>query len=598
MNSPSTLSTEKIIFPEDAGVINVTAYGAVPNDGQDDTAAIQQALDDNPTGNHIFYFPDGVYDISKTLTLSGSKKRNIFQGQSGDGTVLRLMDTVNTNFDQAVINFGPSPAQRFRNALRNMTISIGKDHPKASGVQFNASNQGAMQDVMILSEDGQGKVGLDLSYTDEIGPLLIKNITIRGFNFGIWTRWPTASQTFENIRLQDQNKVGWLNLNSQRVFARKIESNNSVTAIRNDGEAGFVLVDSSLTGKGEAAQAPAITNQKSMYIRNTQTTGYKWAVKSKITYGRGNPDHAIGNIKEYLGNGAGESRSGGPFKLFPSPDSMLGLPIQDSPKVPWEDNFKNWDGPHRHVIGTSGLPNDNLDDTPSIQAAIDSGATTIYLPRGTWNLNGTVQLGNKVRRFLGTEALLQANEGGIIRVIAGQAPVIAIERLEVKGKLSIEHRSDRILLLNNLLGSKYVPVGSPGDVFINDCLLQPSTFRNQNVWARQLNIEGDTQRVPAIEAKVVNDNAQVWILGMKTEDEGTVLKTINGGKTELYGTLHVGSGKSNKTNPRFITIDSSLSVAGIYGGGFSILASETRKGKTKETDTFNLADAYTAYPAN
>ncbi len=275
---------------------------------------------------------------------------------------------------------------------------------------------------------------------------------------------------------------------------------------------------------------------------------------------------------------------------------MLRLPVQESPEVPWDDNLNNWDGPHRYAIGNSGLPNDGIDDTPSIQAAIDSGATTIYLPRGTWDLNGTIDLNGNVRRFLGTEAIIDANGSGIIRVVDGQDPVV-IERLEVKGDLSIDHASGRTLILNSLLGSRYVPSAlNPGDVFINDSLLQVPTFRNQNVWARQLNIEGDTQANPAVEAKVLNDSAQVWILGLKTEDEGTVIKTINGGATELYGTLHVGGGTSNEANPRFETIDSSFSAAGVYGGEFSILASETRNGETRTTDSFNFADAYIAYP--
>ena len=34
-------------LPLDAGVINIVNYGAIPNDGKDDTVAIQKVLDDN-----------------------------------------------------------------------------------------------------------------------------------------------------------------------------------------------------------------------------------------------------------------------------------------------------------------------------------------------------------------------------------------------------------------------------------------------------------------------------------------------------------------------------------------------------------------------
>ena len=596
--SGASISTENIIFPDDAGVIDVATYGANPNDGIDDTAAIQQAINDHPSSNYTFYFHNGVYDISNTLTLAGTQKRNIFQGQSQSGTILRLMDNVAPTFDQALINFGPSPAQRFRNSIRNLTLSVGVGHANAVGVQFNASNQGTIQNVTITSDDGQGRIGLDMSYTDEVGPLLIKDVTVNGFNYGIKTQWQTASQTFENITLNNQNTYGWWNTSSQQVFARNVQSTNQVTAIRNDGEAGFVLLDSNLTGIGRAANAPAIYNQKSMYVRNTQTSGYSLALEDHLIGGRGNGDVPIGYIEEYAANGSGTSRSGGPFELFTSPDQTLGLAVQDSPNIAWDNNLNNWDGPQKHIIGTSGKPNDGIDDTASIQAAIDSGATTVYIPQGSWDLAGTLYLRGNVKRLIGTESILKAGSNGKIVVLDGTAPEVVIERLE--GLNFIEHASSRTLVLNDLLGFRYVPtVIKPGNLFINDSSGGASTFRNQNVWARQLNIEGDTQTAPNTVPKVLNDNSRVWILGMKTEDLGTEIKTINGGKTDLYGSTHVGSGVSNASNPRFVTVNASFSVAGIYGGGYSVLASETRGKVTRTTTTFNSADVYTAYaPGN
>jgi polygalacturonase len=594
--SGASISTENIIFPADAGVIDVADYGAKPDDGIDDTAAIQKAIDTHPSSNYTFYFHNGVYDISNTLTLAGTQKRNIFQGQSQSGTILRLMDSVSPTFNQAIINFGPSPAQRFRNSMRNMTISVGKGHADAVGVQFNASNQGVMQNVTITSDDGQGRIGLDMSYTGEVGPLLIKDLTVNGFDYGIKTQWQTASQTFENITLNNQKVYGWWNTSSQKVFAQNVKSTNQVTAIRNDGEAGFVLLDSNLVGVGLATNAPAIINQKSMYVKNTETSGYALALDDNLTAGRGNGDVPIGYIEEYIANGSGTNRSGGPFELFASPDRTLGLAVQDSPTIAWDNNLNNWDGPQKHLIGKSGKPNDGIDDTASIQAAIDSGATTVYIPQGTWDLAGTLYLRGNVKRLIGTESILDAGSNGKIVVLDGTAPEIVIERLE--GLNFIEHASSRTLVLNDLLGFRYVPtVANPGNLFINDCCGGASTFRNQNVWARQLNIEGDTQNAPNAAPKVLNDNSRVWILGMKTEDLGTVIKTINGGHTDLYGAVHVGSGISNASNPRFVTINASFSVAGVYGGGFSVLASETRAKVTRTTTTLNNADVYTAYAA-
>jgi len=46
--------------PAASGVIDVTTYGAIPNDSVDDSLAIQKAIDAAP-GNSTIYFPRGVY---------------------------------------------------------------------------------------------------------------------------------------------------------------------------------------------------------------------------------------------------------------------------------------------------------------------------------------------------------------------------------------------------------------------------------------------------------------------------------------------------------------------------------------------------------
>jgi polygalacturonase len=58
-------------LPATAGVFNVVNYGARPNDGVDDTAAINRAFDAmGNSSSQVLYLPDGVYDISGTLRAS------------------------------------------------------------------------------------------------------------------------------------------------------------------------------------------------------------------------------------------------------------------------------------------------------------------------------------------------------------------------------------------------------------------------------------------------------------------------------------------------------------------------------------------------
>jgi Pectate lyase superfamily protein len=607
-----------IVFPADSGVVDVTAppYGARPNDGTDDSVAIQRALDDNPTNNKIIYFPAGVYDISDVnvtsggraapLSLAGSLRRNIFQGAGQDLTVLRLMDSVPTSFDKAVVNFGPKPAQRFRNSMRDMTVSVGVGHPQAIGVQFNASNQGTIRNVLIRSDDPghAGAIGLDMRYTDEVGPLLVNNVTVDGFDRGIWTRYPTASQTFDGVVLRNQRLFGWENSSSQAVFARNVTSTNNVPAIRNNDDANnaqakFLLIDSELTGGPAAGTVPAIENQKAIYLRNVSTPGYGQVLRNRVAFGRGNGPITGQYVAEYWANGSGNNRSGAPFELFPSPDRMVGLTASNAPEPPLESDLTRWASPGRFATGKpgsgSGFPNDGADDTAAIQSAIDSGATTVYLPNGAWRIDGTVEIRNNAERVLGTESVLEMGPAGTI-VVGSNAPgTVVIERLEGVGR--VEHASAAVLILQDLLGVDYVPTTkAPGDLYLSDVAAGAMTVRNQRVWARQLNIEADTVATGAA-AKLINDGATVSILGFKTEDPGTTIKTINGGRTEVLGAAHVaGANPSTGVSPpRFVTIDSALSAAIVTGGDFATAASETRAGTTRTATTLNSADVYTAY---
>lgn len=610
----SLANAENIIFPFDSGVIDVTSepYNAIPNDGKDDSRAIQKALCDHVSGNHIFYFPNGVYDISDSLLhlpehdplknshacleLRGSAKRNILVGQSEQGTILRLMDNVSNDFAHGVLWFGPSPAQRFRNGLRHMTISIGTDHPHASGVLFNASNQGGVRNVTIRSEDPQhrGAVGLDMGYTDEVGPLLVQHLTVDGFDRGIKCAYQTASQTFEHITLRNQREYGWTNGFSQSIFVRDLNFQGSVTALHSGptlkgdpGQSRLLLIDSQLTYTGNENPPDAIRNQKAAFLRNIQADGFRATVSNEIQHGRGNPAVVDSSLTEYVANGSDAGRKGKPFMLFPSPDRSLSLHIEEPSIIPWEQDLTKWAGPHQFPMENYGKANDDIDDTPSIQAAIDSGATTVYLPRGRWLIQGSLFLRGNVRHFLGCEAMLNPvpDKNAIVVFVDGSEPAVLVEGLEAGG-VTFNQDTHRELHMRHILGGQYQQGYSPaGKLFLTDVCLGPLRISpNKRVWARQLNIE--SHPVPG-DAKVVNDGGILWILGMKTENEGTVIKTMFGGKTELLGYKHVAH---SGDEPRFVTLNSSFSAALANG---SVL--EQRGKETKTAEGLNNADLYVAY---
>ncbi|MBD1847823.1 glycoside hydrolase family 55 protein [Cyanobacteria bacterium FACHB-63] len=607
--SSTPASAENIVFPADAGVLNVkTQYGAKGDGITDDTAAIQAALNAYPNGKRIVYLPNGTYLVSDTLTwpagtpgTGNDYKNTILQGQSERGTIIQLKNSAtgftNAASPKAVIFTGPAPAQRFGNSIRNLTVNTGTHNPGAIGIQFNASNQGSMRQVTIQSADAQGVTGLDMNFTDEIGPLLVKGVTIKGFQYGIRTGFTVNSQTLENITLQNQSVYGFYNT-GQVINIRKLTSTNAVTAIYNAGGRMTVL-DSSLKGTGNAASRPALRSDfpLDLVVRNLATSGYQVAVQNANTTLAG-PD-----ITEFV--------SGSVINQFPSPLRTLNLPIKETPDVPWDDPSTT---PWANVVSYGAIPDDGKDDTAAIQAAIDSGKTTVYFPVGSYNLQGTVFIRKNVRRMIGTEANVEVpntvNPG--FQVVNGINPIVVFERIGsgYNSTPTLANASSRTLVIRDATNVSGNMIGT-GDVFIENVVSNPSqswTFNRQNVWARQFNVENTGTHI-------TNNGGNLWILGLKTERGGTLIDTRSSGRTELLGGLAyttTAAPNGKQSDPMFISHESSISTTLgeiNYGGGpkYTTYIRETRDGVTRDLAADKLLiymgngkhiPLYVGYPRN
>lgn len=554
MPSPS----ENIVFPKDAGVLNVKDYGAKGDGITDDTAAIQAALNAYPNGKRIIYLPNGTYLVSSPLSwpagtpgTGNDYKNTILQGQSQRNAIIKLQDQAPGFTDpqnpKAVIFTGPAPAQRFGNSIRNVTVETGRDNLGAIGIQFNASNQGSLRQVTIRSGDGQGVAGLDMDFTDEIGPLLVKQVVIQGFQYGIKTGHTVNSQTFEDITLENQTVYGFWN-DSQVINIRKLTSHNAVTAIYNGtgGKAHLTLLDSSLVGLGSASNHPAIKNKATLLVRGLKTSGYRAAIES------GNTAITPANVSEFVSSPV--------VSLFPSRATTLNLPIQETPEVPWDDPIAT---PWANVQTFGAIPNDGKDDTAAIQAAIDSGRTTVYFPVGNYHLERTVLIRHNVRRLIGTEAEVEVpntvNPG--FKVVAGKAPIVVFERIHsgYEPTPTLENASDRTLVIRDATNVSGKMTGR-GNVFIENVVSNPFsswTFNRQNIWARQFNVENTGTHV-------TNNGGNLWILGFKTERGGTLIHTRARGKTELLGGLAyttTADADGTQNAPMFLNDESVISIS-------------------------------------
>jgi len=553
-----TGSAGETLFPEAARVVDVSKapYHAKGDGTSDDTNAIQQALNDHPSQSAIIYLPDGKYLVSKQIRWGGSKnmsdgdaaKNTVLWGQSKEKTIIQLKDRCpgfnDPRHARGVLWTGEAPAQRFANEIHNLTVDTGVQNPGASGVQFMANNQGGIYDVNIVSGDGQGKAGLDLGYTDEQGPMLAKNVSVLGFDYGVSSATGVASWTGENISVKFPNKAGLKN-SGQPASVRKFQFSGDVPAVEN-GSGLLTLIDSTLEGTGAAKDLAAISiNGGAALIRHVKTSGFKTALVDTVA------------TTELAGPTIVEHCSIKAVTLLAGAASTLNLPIKETPELPWGDPTK-WVAPPTN-------------DAAGIQAAIDSGAETVFLPRGSYDVDTPIVVRGTVKRIIGTKAVLDVkppllNEiKAVFQIADGVPDAVTLEGLHTTYAngpfVFIEQASTRTLSLKALcinFGAAQTPSHLtyrntvPGaDVFIEDVVSARWEFTGQHVWARQFNPEPTGTRLTV-------DGGTFWALGYKTERIGEIAVAKNGAKVEILGGLSQTSGSAQ--SPMFLNHNSDMSV--------------------------------------
>jgi len=593
------------LIPSDANIYNVKNYGAVGDGQHDDTAAIQAAINatfPHPIQPGVIYFPNGTYRITSTLTTWDAPDNTWhafvwFLGQSQTGTIIRLADNVmagagncaasNSNPDcshnSVIYLSSDGGGNGYDNYVSNLTVDTGNGNAGAVGIRWYGNNCSSIRNVTIKSEDGQGIAGLDLRY-DYPGPQFAKNITIQGFQYGVFNGWFETTTTYEHITLRNQTVAGFIDQTGYASI-HDLQSTNSVPAVIAQNGGAVTLVGGTLSG-GSSGKAAIQDAGNSLYARGLTVSGYGNAVTNN------------GSAVAPLSGPQGNEYSTGVQSLFTSPSHGLDLPIQETPEFN-DTNPNNW----YNAASNGAAHNNSNDDANALQAAFDAaasqGKTTVYFPGGVYLISHGITVHGSVQRIIGFGAYLNSANPGIVPFNLGS----------LAGQLIIEHMSDyhapynlspmsgnkQTLVMKDLMWNwDYVGDGiNTGAVYIENVAGGSFSFSNQQVWARQIDPETD-------DVHVTVNGGNVWLLGLKTEGHNTIL-VANGGNTEVLGTYNSYQNLNSGENPptSYICNNCNWSLSTILldslnGTGYTAIQ-ETRNGSTKSLTVSQVGDPFPLY---
>jgi len=587
-------SAESIVFPPDAGVVDVKAvYGAKGDGVTDDTQAIQKAIDEVKGIPDTLYFPNGTYLVGDSVGIFNGKAHSrdrflTYQGQSEAGTVIRLKDNCPGFGDSSKpkivfsVYEGQGTGDVMHSYVRNLTVDVGRGNPGAVGLRFMSNNSGAMYHVTIRSSDPKmaGRIGLDMRQGQN-GPCLIQHVTVIGFDHGVETG-DTFSLVFEHLTLKHQNVLGFFNANG-RTTVRDLKSVNSVPAVRNKWES-ITLVEADLTGGGK--DNTAILNESpKCFVRDIRQDGYGHLLKD-----------AAG--KTHDGAALDEWYEGKANALFPCEAKTLRLPIKETPEVPWETDLSKWVKVDWSKAGE--------DVGEALQGAVDKaakeGKTTIYFPRRARTyeypkFTRPIRVHGSVNRIIGMSNIidiadptsrLQSGEQAVFTFEDLTGPAVVVERFFLlggwkcpRGVSMFENKSGKAVVIRNVgHGGMHKKPSTSGEWFIEDVpVIGLRLGPGEKCWARQFNPESP-------EADMIEVNGgQLWILGLKTEGRARHIVARNGAKVELLGGVCYQSWDKQPIDPPMFTVinsDASFTF-GFYhwNSPFTTIVEETVGSETR-----------------
>ncbi len=561
--------------------LDVTDFGARPNDGNDDTEAFRRAfaavlaLQDEVgmgEGAITVFIPAGVYTISDTLGYADNADHGALNlvGEDRKTTILRLNDNAegfnNPANPKPILQFWtgaenqnvPGGGMAFHNYVRNLTVDSGSGNPGTVGIDFYNHNTGGLRNVTIRSGDGAGAAGLSFAgFRSGVG--LHWNVRIEGFESGISaTGRDFNGYTLRNIELVNQTRAAidlratmWITIHRMRYEGPapllRMNSRNST----------LNLIEVEARNTGGQRVRPINYRNGTLFLQDVKLAGYNLENLPLQSYRLESDTLVFGLNADSMGSALPDFEHLNAHHLFPAEPWLV------KPPAPLE--YPSWPqaGDDVRVIRPTDSPTQNR---RNIQEAIDAGATDLFFQRAFYEVDGPIHLRNNIRRLHGgfgqlraRPPLATADSQDIAILIIEDRPETVI--IEAFGKIgggftpNIINRSSgtviiRDIFFNNARDRHYHNTGDGGTVVFENVKtrnnqrltgiadLPTVTFRNGH---RVLGWNFNPEQQQAL--SIVNDGASIWIAGGKFgEREGPIILTKNGGMSVLHGIwLNVGN---------------------------------------------------------
>ncbi|HEY9848474.1 MAG TPA: glycosyl hydrolase family 28-related protein [Leptolyngbyaceae cyanobacterium] len=170
--------------------VSVTEYGAKPDDGKDDTEAIQKAID---SGKLTVYFPKGSYQISSTIHLRGNVQRI-----TGLGSIFTVKDPLSSQ---------NQPVFRLEDGKQNVVI-LERFWGDYGGKEFYWVEHASSRTLVLQNiAVGSGKAYRNTGY----GRLFIKDVAASDWVFNhqqVWARQLNPER--DSIKIVNNNSSLWI----------------------------------------------------------------------------------------------------------------------------------------------------------------------------------------------------------------------------------------------------------------------------------------------------------------------------------------------------------------------------------------------------